>query len=258
MSQALANVELLKLEAFVPDRVWLYVYPIRFFGMDLTARTTVVRLADGALWVHSPGPLSPELRGAIDALGPVRHVIAPGNFHYLHVEDFRTAYPDASIWMCPGIEKKRPDLPFDYALGDRAPAEWSSEIDQVFVRGAKHITEVVFLDRPSRTLIVTDLIENVGDETVGVDWKLKFWWKAVFHMWNRPRPAPEYRIGWGEKRVVRRALERVMAWDFERIVLSHGDLIVDDAKAVAREAWSSPLSFQDDAEPGERGEDDAT
>jgi len=243
MSNPLAKVPLLELEELVPGRIWLYLYSIHFFGMDITARITIVRLTDGGLWVHSPGPLNDELRGAIDALGPVRCLVAPGDFHYLHVRDFQAAYPEASTWICPGVERKAPDLPFDYALGDQAPAAWADQLDQVFVRGTKHITEVAFFDRTSRTLILTDLIENVGDQTAGVDWKLKFWWKAVFHMWNHPKPAPEYQLGWGDKRAVRKSLERILGWDFERIVIAHGELIEADAEAVARRAWERPLSF---------------
>jgi len=243
MGSPLDDVELLRLEPFIPERVWLYLYPVRYMGIDLTARTTIVRMEDNGLWVHSPGSLSAELRGAINELGNVRHLVAPGNFHFLHINDFHEAYPDATIWICPGVEHKCPELPFDFVLGDRPPSEWSDEIDQVFVRGTKHMTEVAFLHRGSRTLILTDLIENYTPQTPGVDWKLRFWWKAVFHMWNRPSPAPEYKLGWGDKKAVRLSLERILKWDFEKIIISHGDLIVADAKTVAREAWHSPLSF---------------
>jgi hypothetical protein len=61
--------------------------------------------------------------------------------------------------------------------------------------------------------------------------------KYVARMWNRPTPAPEYRLGWSNRKAVRASLERILAWDFDRIVLSHGDLIELDAKAIARKAW---------------------
>ena len=61
-------------------------------------------------------------------------------------------------------------------------------------------------------------------------------------MWNTPRPAPEYRFAWGDKALVRRSLERILAWDFDRVILSHGDLITQHAKRVVTEAWRSVLA----------------
>jgi hypothetical protein len=70
---------------------------------------------------------------------------------------------------------------------------------------------------------------------------LKFWFKYVLRMWNHPRPAPEYRMGWSDRLAAADSLRRILAWDFRRIVLSHGDLIDRDAHEVAAEAWSTVL-----------------
>jgi glyoxylase-like metal-dependent hydrolase (beta-lactamase superfamily II) len=61
-------------------------------------------------------------------------------------------------------------------------------------------------------------------------------------MWNDPAPAPEYRFGWKDRSAARASLERILAWDFDRIVISHGDLVERDAKNVARRAWRRVLS----------------
>ncbi len=236
------TLPMLELACFVEQRIWFYNYPVRFFLMDISARTTIIRLDDGGLWVHSPGPLSPELVSALNALGPVRYLVAPGNFHYLHVRDFQKAYPNAVTFLCPGIDKKAPNLPFHELLGHTAPKAWRGQIDQVHVRGAKHMTEVAFCHRDTKTLILTDLIENIGSDTPDVDWKLRFWWKRIFHMWNTPKPAPEYQLGTQDRDAIRAALQQILSWDFDRIMLAHGDLILDDAKEIACQAWSQVLS----------------
>ena len=102
---------------------------------------------------------------------------------------------------------------------------WSTDLDQVLIRGSRFIQEVAFLHRPSRTLILVDLIENYGDNSTKANWVLQFWWKYVFRMWNRPKPAPEYQLGWNDKAAAKESLERILAWDFDRIIISHGDLI---------------------------------
>lgn len=87
-----------------------------------------------------------------------------------------------------------------------------------------------------------DLLENIGDDyTHDAGLLLRFWWKAVFHMWNNPKPAPEYQLGWGNKDIVRKGLEKILSWDFEHIILAHGNLIEMDAKAVAKKAWQDVL-----------------
>jgi hypothetical protein len=40
---------------------------------------------------------------------------------------------------------------------------------------------------------------------------------------------------------VREGMERMLAWDFERVILSHGDIITHDAKQVVARAWRKLL-----------------
>lgn len=230
----------LRLLSHVPTRMWLVEYPVRFALMTIRARTTIVRLRDGSLFVHSPCPLTLSLRAALIAYGPIRHVIAPGNYHSLHVAAWAQAYPDAEIWLCPGLERKLPELTRARILSDEAPPAWRDEIDQVVVRGNRVMREVIFFDRVSRTLIVTDAIENYGDRSSDVPRLLPVYFR-LFRMWNRPKPAPEYQLGWRDKQAARASLERALRWDFERIVLSHGDLVAHDARDCARRAWQSLL-----------------
>ena len=231
-----------KLAPYVPGHVWLKRYPVRFAAMDISARLTLLRLRNGSLLAHSPCPIDLALKAEVEAIGPLRHIVAPGDYHYFHVASWQEAFPEATTWICPGVERKRPNLRFDWLLGDRSPPVWEDEIDQVLMRGTRFITEVAFFHRASRTLVLTDLVENVGDATPGAsDRLLRFWWKAVFRMWNCPKPAPEYQMGWSDKAAARESLERILAWDFERVVLAHGDCIDIDAKARVRDAWRSPL-----------------
>lgn len=226
------------LTSYVPDQIWLRSYSVTLAGTGFEARMTVIRLADGEIVLHSPCPITEALADEIRALGPVAHIIAPGNFHHLHVASAQAAFPTARTWLCPGVEKKQPALKYDGLLGDEAPAAWAGEIDQVLVAGGRIMREVAMCHRASRTLILVDLIENFSDSTPNIGGALKFWFKYVMRMWDRPKPAPEYQFGWSDRRAAATSLRRILAWNFDRIVLSHGDLIERDTHEVAARAWS--------------------
>ena len=100
--------------------------------------------------------------------------------------------------------------------------------------------EVAFFHRASRTLILVDLVENFTPATPGTNLFLRIVFRAL-GMWNRPGPAPEYRFAWGDKARVREGMERILAWDFERVILSHGDVITRDARQIVAQAWRQIL-----------------
>ena len=119
------------LECLAKD-VWTEQRSLRFFGLETGTRMTIVRLASGGLFVHSPVALDAELRTAVDALGPVTAIIAPSRFHHLYVGEWAAAYPAASVSACPGLEKKRKDIAWSRILGDEPAGEWRDNLDQVF------------------------------------------------------------------------------------------------------------------------------
>jgi Domain of unknown function (DUF4336) len=226
---------------YVADQIWLRTYPMRLAGTRFEARMTVIRLASGQLMLHSPCDITAAIAEEISALGPVAHILAPGNFHHMYAATAQVAFPRAKTWICPGVESRNPGLKYDGLLGDVAPADWVDEIDQVLVQGTRIMREVAMFHHSSRTLILVDLIENFTDATPHTAGALKFLFKYVLRMWNNPRLAPEYRMGWSDRQAAAKSLRRILAWDFQRIVLSHGDLIDRNAREVAAAAWSGTL-----------------
>lgn len=232
----------LVLTEYIPGQIWLKEYPIRYAGTEFRSRMTVIRLSDDRLMIHSPCEINKETKAEIETLGQVRFIVAPGSFHHLYVASAQIAFPQAETFICPGIERKQPRLEFDWILSNRPDPRWQNVFEQALVRGTTFMWEVAFFHIPSRTLILVDLIENFTDRTPGVDWRLRLWFRFLFRMWNWPKPAPEYQLGWGNRRAVGKSLERILEWDYSRVVLAHGDLIESDAKAILREAWKTPLA----------------
>lgn len=227
------------MEEYIRDTIWLKEYPIRYAGTSFNSRMTVIRLSNGNLLLHSPCGIDDATKASIDRLGKTEYIVAPGTYHYLYVESAQTAFPNAQTWICPGIERKRPDLKFDRILGDRPIGKLANDFDQVLIRGNRMIGEVAFFHKTTRTLLLVDSIENFTDATAGVNWTLKLWWKLIFRMWNKPKPAPEYQLGWKDKIAAAESFQHILNWDFDRIIIAHGDLIEENAKAVALKAWNN-------------------
>ncbi len=186
------------LSVFVPDALWLGDYFVTLGGARVNARMTVIKLRSGKIVVHSPCAFDAALTAEVAALGPVAAIVAPGNFHWLHVKSCQRALPNAVTYVCPGTEKRAKDLTFDELLGDAPPALWAGEMSQVALQGTRTMREVAFFHHDSKTLILVDLVENVTAATPGTNWFLRALFRAI-GMWNTPSPAPEYRFAWGDR-----------------------------------------------------------
>ena len=142
--------------------LWISDSPLRFIGLEVGARMTVVRLPGGKLLLHSPIAATADLVRDVKALGPVAYLVAPNRLHHLFVGDWQRACPDASTYVAPGLDTKRADLVITGVLAEEPEPGWMGSVDQVLLGGFPFANEVVFFHRPSATLIATDLAFNIG------------------------------------------------------------------------------------------------
>jgi hypothetical protein len=219
----------------IASELWVVETPLRFRGIEVGRRMTVVRLASGALWVHSPAPLRPELRWALAEVGDVRFVVPASSMHgHLFMEQYRDAYPGVELFSAPGLERKRKDLTFDGTLEDGPDPRWREVLDQVPVLGHRFVTEIVFLHRPTGTPIVGDLVFAIGESAPVAMRALA----RAARRYRRIRPTPMFRFGVRDKAAARRSLDRILAWDFDRIVLGHGELVETGGRNALRSAYA--------------------
>jgi len=205
---------------------------IRFYGIRLSTRMTVIRLSGGRLLLHSPTPLTARVRSELDLLGKVACVVSPNKIHNQFIGHYQHVYPRARCFASPGLPERRPDLRFDGVLRDRPEPEWEAELDQAGIAGNQFFQEIVFLHRASRTLIVSDLVENFDAHTTTRLGRALAWLVGVR---GRPVASPEHRWYTDDAEAATRSLERVGSWDFENIVLAHGRLVRGDGRAVFEE-----------------------
>jgi len=200
--------------------LWIADSPLRFVGLEVGARMTVVRLPGPKLLLHSPVAAAAELVREVEALGPVSYIVAPNRFHHLFAGEWSQACPEASVYVAPGLAEKRPDLKIAGVLTDEPEPGWAGTIDQVLVDGFPLANEVVFYHRPSTTLIATDLAFNIGSSSPPLT-------RLVFRLsraYGRLSPTLLERLFVRDRSAFRRSLERILEWPFERVVVAHGEV----------------------------------
>jgi hypothetical protein len=155
----------------------------------------------------------------------VGHLIAPNLFHHRWVGDWAGAYPLAQLHVPPGLPKKRPDLRAAQIIGSAPEATLSGSIDFERVEGFR-LNEVVVHYRPARLLIVADLVHNVGRPEGA--WTKLYTQTLGFY----DRVALSKMIRWtafSDKAAARRSIDRVLAWEPERLVVGHGAPVLESA-----------------------------
>ncbi len=227
----------------VADGVWIVDSgPMRAFGIPLPVRMTVLRLSDGSLILHSPTRLTVPLKESLAGIGTVRHLIAPNVAHWTFLAQWQAQFPDATTWAAPGLRQRGPvrrsNLRLDHDLGRLAPDAWSQEIEHILVRGAGGFCEVALFHVGSRTLVLTDLVQNIEPA------RLPALLRPAAHLAGVTAPrgrAPVYlraivRLKGGSAREAARIMVGLAP---ERVIFSHGRWFDRDGTAQLRRslAW---------------------
>ena len=216
----------------VTDNLWGGRQPLRFLGLEIGTRMTVVRLSNGELVLISPVTLENQDRHYLDELGTVQHIIAPNLFHHLYVQYAQTLYPDATTWGVEGFADRCPELTIDALVNQTG--SFNHELDYfpfqgfgiILPQGITLANETVFFHRSSRTLILTDTAFNF-DQSYSLVTQLSV---RALGSFNSLRPPRLEKWGTRDKDKVADSVCRVLAWDFDRVIPAHGSIVETDGK----------------------------
>jgi hypothetical protein len=220
-------------EAAVSDQIWSSTYRVSMGPLLLKARSTVVRLSSGLLWLHSPMPACEESVQELSAIGDVGFVVAPNLMHHLFYARALDAFPRARGYFAPGLEKKVGGLA-GQSLADAGQPPWHGELESVFVAGLPVLNETVWFHPATGTLIVTDLLFCFGRSNPLAT-------RAVARLLGvQDRLAMSRTMKWSVRgrNEFRNAIDRMMAWDVHRIVLAHDQIIEHDPKRKLADAFA--------------------
>jgi hypothetical protein len=207
-------------------------------GTIFPVRMIIIRLPGGSLLIYSPTRFIDGLRAELNRLGEVRH-LAPSTAHWLFVGQWQARYPQATTWAAPGLRDRsgprRQGLRLDRDLPADAPPEWAKEIALVMIEGAFGYREAALFHRPTRTLALTDLVQNLEPA----------------HLPLAARPVPRLlgitaphggtpvhlrALLYPRRAHVLNAAHRLLALEPERVIFAHGTWFADHGAEALRRA----------------------
>lgn len=223
----------MNLKTLIPEIIWHAQQPLRIGPLRFTGRMTLIRLDDGSLWVHSPARPATELVRQIDALGPVRDVIAPNREHHLFLVPFLAAFPRARGWIAPGLGIGRSEFEHLQTLNEVNRRQWEPELRCTFIEGLPRLNETVWYHAATRSLIVTDLLLCFARDN-------PLLLRAAARLVARPgRPAigRHVRLLVRDRAALARSVESILALDFDRLILAHDQVIERNARDAVESAF---------------------
>ena len=204
--------------------------------IPLGARTTIIGLPDGGLLLHAPARLSDADHAEIAELGEVRGLVAPNLEHCSWIADAAQRYPDAQLWVAPGVQRRLPAERRHHVLGqdDTVPV-WEGVLDALAIDGMPRLQETVFLHPDTGTLITCDLSFNIHDVRSWVD-RMAL---QVAGAYGKFGPSHLFKLYFLQDRVAfKRSLDALLEREFEQVILSHGEPVRSGGRENLREAFA--------------------
>lgn len=199
-------------------------------GFALGARATIVRRSSGELWLHSPVPLSEADRAWFAEVGAPTTIVAPSLLHHLFLQEAVDAFPAARVFGPQGVEAK-----CGVAAEAMKEGIFGDELACFQIEGAPKMSEWVFLHQPTRTLILTDLAFNF-QQAEGFRTRILLRINGALGRFGPSRLART--VFFEDKDALRKSVDRILEWDFDRVVLAHGQVLERGGPDALREGFA--------------------
>ncbi|MCP4502608.1 MAG: DUF4336 domain-containing protein [Deltaproteobacteria bacterium] len=209
----------------ITDRMWGAEDKLKNAGVHFDVRMVVIQLESGGLFLHSPIAIDDKLAAEIALIGEVEHIVAPTRFHHLWLGAAAQRYPNAKVWGCRGMaEQSTIEGLVEVEAEERTT--WAPDLQCKFVDGNPRVNELVFLHPSSKTLVVCDLIFHMKKLT-GLLTPLVF---ALAGTRGRFAQSRLWRATIQDRAATQQSVREILEWDFERVVMSHGEIVHDGGK----------------------------
>jgi hypothetical protein len=221
------------LTTVVADRIWSLERPVWFSGARLRARTTIVRLEDGSLLLHTPAPPSDALADELRALGPVRWLVVPNCWHHLGAPAAAARFREARLVGPASALRRNQALRLDLDLHDGQFGKLVPELEALPLAGVPFWDETVLYHRPTQTLLGADIVCSAGVND-HFSWRLG---ARITGCYERVRVPPDARKKLDDKPAAARSLHAMLERPAERLIIGHGDIIEQGWRDQLASAW---------------------
>ncbi len=221
------------LSEIVDGRIWASERPVWFSGARMRVRTSVIRLEDGRLLVHSPAPLSDGLLKQMKDLGEVGWLVVPNRWHHLGTPEAANAFPDAKVLGPKSAAARNPKLRIDVDIRERKFAEALPEFALFPLEGVPYLDETLLYHQPTETLFGADVVLR-GDEND--HWSMRFG-ARITRCFKRLSVPPDVRNKVRDKEAASRSLAALKNLPIKRLIVGHGVVIDEAPLAQLFEAW---------------------
>jgi hypothetical protein len=214
----------------IAENLWLMAYPLKMLGADLRRNVTLIRLHSGKLVIHSSAPFTAADIAAIRAFGEPGWLLDGILRHDTFAQEGREAFPGIPYLAPEGFSEV---VGFPTTPIVPAPAEWDGELLALEIQGAPSARDTALLHAPSRTLILTELIFNFGDaEPLWTELLLRVAVGGEHH----PGMSRPFKAGVKDEAAFKSSVATILSWDFDRVIVGHGEVIETDGHAKLRAA----------------------
>jgi hypothetical protein len=221
------------LSPVVDDKIWTLDRPVWFGGVRLRARTTVLRLDDGSLLLHTPAPPTDALAEELRALGPVRWLVVPNCFHHLGTPATAALFPEARVVGPASALSRNKALRLHVDIRDARFGEQVPELEALPLLGVPFLDETVLYHRPTQTLLGADIVLCAGDND---HWSWR-WAGRLTGCYGRVRVPPDVRKKLPDKAATTRSLHAMLERPAQRLIVGHADVIEDGCRDRLARAW---------------------
>ncbi|MBW4529910.1 MAG: DUF4336 domain-containing protein [Aphanothece saxicola GSE-SYN-MK-01-06B] len=227
------------------NNIWVAEQPQKYFGLSIGTRMTVVRDQESCrLIVISPIKPTLELEEELSELGIVSDLVAPNSYHHLYCNEFKHRHPQAKLWGSSALKRKCPDLLIDNLLIAAGSSPWPgilicslSGLKTLGPFGPSPLNEFAFCHVPSKTIVLTDSAFNFD---ISFPWLTRFTTR-VAGGYNCLEPTILERLASTDKDSLRKSIQVVLSWDFDRVIVAHGAVVEFGGKAKLASAYSDVL-----------------
>lgn len=221
-------------EVVVPDSIWVSERPIWFSGVRLRSRSTVVRLPGDALWVHSPCAPTDDVCAALDALGVVRWIVVPNQFHHLQAPATAARYPHAIVVGPKSAESRNPHVSLTMGTDDPSYVRSTPDLIPIPLSGVPFLDETVFFHPASGSLIAADLLMSACADDHWT-WRIA---ARLFGRYGKVATPPDVRMHTRASDAVADTIARIRALPIQQILVAHADPITDRPVERLVDAWN--------------------